>query len=86
MKRYGWFLLLLAAAAPVFAASSITVDQLKQKLDSMHQSYKDDAEVATWLKEVTLSEQLTQSDRVGGRVAPAVLPHHRTCGSASGGS
>jgi len=24
--------------------------------------------------------------RVGGRVAPAVLPHHRTCGSASGGS
>jgi len=63
MKRYGWFLLLLATAAPVFAASSITVDQLKQKLDSMHQSYKDDAEVATWLKEVTLSEQLTQSDR-----------------------
>ncbi len=24
-------------------------------------------------------------DRVGGGVAPAVLPHHRTCGSASGG-
>ena len=24
--------------------------------------------------------------RVGGRVTPAVLPHHRTCGSASGGS
>ena len=26
------------------------------------------------------------ADRVGGGVAPAVLPHHRTCGSASGGS
>ena len=25
-------------------------------------------------------------DRVGGEVALAVLPHHRTCGSASGGS
>src|SRR5271157_5115229 len=25
-------------------------------------------------------------DRVGGGVAPAVLPHHRTCGSAAGGS
>jgi hypothetical protein len=25
-------------------------------------------------------------NRVGGRVTPAVLPHHRTCGSASGGS
>lgn len=24
--------------------------------------------------------------RVGGGVTPAVLPHHRTCGSASGGS
>src|ERR1039458_7651079 len=29
---------------------------------------------------------LSQSDRVGGRVTPAVLPHHRTCRSASGGS
>jgi hypothetical protein len=27
-----------------------------------------------------------KTDRVGGGVAPAVLPHHRTCGSASGGS
>ncbi|HHM05688.1 MAG TPA: hypothetical protein ENJ19_08090 [Gammaproteobacteria bacterium] len=25
-------------------------------------------------------------DRVGGGVTPAVLSHHRTCGSASGGS
>jgi hypothetical protein len=30
--------------------------------------------------------ELEVGDRVGGRVAPAVLPHHRTCGSASGGS
>jgi hypothetical protein len=25
-------------------------------------------------------------NRVGGGITPAVLPHHRTCGSASGGS
>ena len=25
-------------------------------------------------------------DRVGGGITPAVLPHHRTCRSASGGS
>src|SRR5438094_315391 len=25
-------------------------------------------------------------DRVGGELAPAALPHHRTCGSAYGGS
>ena len=29
---------------------------------------------------------LLEGNRVGGRVTPAVLPHHRTCGSASGGS
>jgi hypothetical protein len=27
-----------------------------------------------------------QADRVGGGVTPAVLSHHRTCGSAYGGS
>jgi hypothetical protein len=29
---------------------------------------------------------LPGAHRVGGGVTPAVLPHHRTCGSASGGS
>ena len=29
---------------------------------------------------------LPGAHRVGGRVTPAALPHHRTCGSASGGS
>ena len=33
-----------------------------------------------------LKRYMQSADRVGGRVAPAVLPHHRTCGSASGGS
>ena len=28
----------------------------------------------------------TQAIGIGGRVAPPPLPHHRTCGSASGGS
>jgi hypothetical protein len=62
MKRFGWILLLLAVSTPTWAASSVTVDQMKQKLISLHQSYKEDAEIATWLKEVTLSEQLTQSE------------------------
>jgi hypothetical protein len=30
--------------------------------------------------------RLAPSDRVGGELAPAALPHHRTCGSAYGGS
>ncbi|MBM4312933.1 MAG: hypothetical protein FJ122_03330, partial [Deltaproteobacteria bacterium] len=39
----------------------------------------------------TLAVRLTlppagRTNRVGGGVTPAVLPHHRTCGSASGGS
>jgi hypothetical protein len=35
--------------------------------------------------EVVLPPQ-ERTDRVGGGITPAVLPHHRTCGSASGGS
>jgi hypothetical protein len=33
-----------------------------------------------------INDYQLKSDRVGGGVTPAVLPHHRTCGSASGGS
>ena len=29
---------------------------------------------------------LERDDRVGDRVTPVALPHHRTCGSAYGGS
>jgi hypothetical protein len=32
------------------------------------------------------SECAMPGDRVGGGITPAVLPHHRTCRSASGGS
>ncbi|EDV4946390.1 hypothetical protein YN33_002393 [Salmonella enterica subsp. enterica] len=30
--------------------------------------------------------QLQRDNRVGGGITPAVLSHHRTCGSAYGGS
>jgi len=32
------------------------------------------------------SQKVPKANRVGGGVTPAVLPHHRTCGSAYGGS
>jgi hypothetical protein len=34
----------------------------------------------------SLAAEHARRDRVGGGISPAVLPHHRTCGSASGGS
>ncbi len=70
MKRFGWILLLFVAAAPAWAARKITVEQLKETLVSLHQAYKEDAEVATRLKEVELSEELTPNAKKG--LAPYV--------------
>jgi hypothetical protein len=48
-----------------------------------------------WTLEAMLQPQVLLKDShcvvnraigIGGRVAPPPLPHHRTCGSASGGS
>jgi hypothetical protein len=44
------------------------------------------ADVWRYLSAVEDQLGLRYADRVGGGVTPAVLPHHRTCGSASGGS
>src|SRR5271157_1379354 len=63
MKRFVWILLLLAAAAPAWAATSVTIDQLKQKLVSFQQNLKGDVDVAAWMSQVALNEQLTRSDR-----------------------
>lgn len=74
MKRFGWILLLLAASTPTWAASSVTVDQMKQKLVSLQQSLKGDVDVAAWLSQVELSEQLTRKDRSAlEQVAPGPL-------------
>jgi hypothetical protein len=61
MKRFGWILVLLMMTAPAWAAKTLTIQQLKDLLVSMQQSHKSDAEVATKLKQVELSEELTLS-------------------------
>jgi hypothetical protein len=61
MKRFGWVLLLFVAAMPAWAAKKITVGQLQDLLRSMQQDKKSDADVATALKQIELSEELTRS-------------------------
>ena len=61
MKRFGWILVLLVVAAPAWAAKTITILELKQALISLQQAKKGDEEVATKLKDVALSEELTQA-------------------------
>jgi hypothetical protein len=60
MKRLIWILALLMLAAPARSANKkITVQQLKDLLVSLQQAKKPDAEVASQLKQVELSEELT---------------------------
>ncbi|MGO9776967.1 MAG: hypothetical protein ACLPM3_10330 [Terracidiphilus sp.] len=51
--------MLLMMTAPAWSAKTLTIQQLKDLLVSMQQSNKSDAEVATKLKQVELSEELT---------------------------
>ena len=59
MKRLGWALLLLVAVSPAWA-KKITVQQLKDLLASLQQAKKTDAEVASELMQVELTEELTR--------------------------
>jgi hypothetical protein len=61
MKRFGWILVLLMLATPAWAAKKITVQQLKDLLSSLQTGKKGDAEVASELQQVELSEELTRS-------------------------
>ncbi len=63
MKPFAWILLLLAAAAPAWAARKTTVLQLKDMLMALDQAKKNDEEVATQLKDIDLSEELTGATR-----------------------
>ena len=65
MKRFGWILVILLAASPAWAAKKITVAQLKEMMASMQQAKKADAEVATELKQVELTEELTSATMNG---------------------
>jgi len=53
------------AAAPAWAAKKITVQELKETLLSLQQARKSDEEVATQLKQVELSEELTRGAIAG---------------------
>ena len=61
MKRFGWILVLVLAASPAWAAKDITVQQLKDLLVSLQQAKKTDADVASALKQVVLTEELTRA-------------------------
>jgi hypothetical protein len=78
MKRLGWILIVLSVASPAWAAKKITVQQLQEMLASFHQAMKTDAEVATELKQVELTEELTPG-AIGSMVVnlPGVLSNEQ---------
>ncbi|MGO9339457.1 MAG: hypothetical protein ACLPY1_18315 [Terracidiphilus sp.] len=60
MKRLVWFALILSVAVvPAWATKKVTVQELKELLISLQESRKGDGDIATALKEVELSEELT---------------------------
>jgi hypothetical protein len=61
MKRIQWIALLLLATTPAWsAAKKISVAELKDMLQTMHQQGKSDADVANALKQIQLTEELTR--------------------------
>lgn len=60
-QRLALILLLLAIAVPAWAGKKITVGQLEELLRTMQQDKKADADVATELKQIELSEELTRT-------------------------
>ena len=61
MRRCGWLLVVLMLASPAWAARKVTVQQLKELLVSLQQANKSDADVASALKMIELSEELTRT-------------------------
>jgi hypothetical protein len=60
MKRLGLAVMLVVAiSSPAWAARKMTVQELKEVLISQQQARKSDQDVATRLKEIELSEELT---------------------------
>jgi len=77
MKPFGWILILLFAV-PAWSVSTrkITVDQLKALLVSLQDGKKSDQEVATELKQVELTEELTSD--LKNSLTPYVPGHETT--------
>jgi len=61
MNRLRWLLVVLMLASPAWAARKVTVQQLKELLVSFQQANKSDADVASALKQIELSEELTRT-------------------------
>jgi len=61
MKRLVWILAMMMMAAPAWAAKKVNVGQLEDLLRSLQRAQKADAEVATQLKQVELTQELTRS-------------------------
>jgi len=61
MNRLGWLLVVLMLASHAWAARKVTVQQLNELLVSLQQAKKSDADVASALKQIELSEELTRT-------------------------
>jgi tetratricopeptide (TPR) repeat protein len=61
VKRFVCILALIVLALPAWPAKKISVGELEDSLKTMQAEKKSDAEVATALKQVELSEELTRS-------------------------
>src|SRR5579863_1577761 len=73
MRRWGWILMVALGAMPAWGAKKVTVAELKATLESMHKDNKSDADVASALKQLELSEELTRNtmnDLVGDTPGP----------------
>lgn len=73
MKRFGWIFIIFLAATPTWCAKKITVAELEQLLTSLRDQKKPDAEAASALKQVELSEALSRS-RMNGFVSLVAGP------------
>ena len=61
MKRFICILALASAALPAWSARKITIAELTDMLKTMHEQQKTDADVATALKQIQLSELLDRN-------------------------
>lgn len=61
MRRFGLLLLALLMVVPSWAEKKFTVQQLSDLLETMQQKKKSDAEIASELKQISLSEQLPRA-------------------------
>jgi hypothetical protein len=61
VKRFLWLVVILLIASPGWAAKKMTVQQLKDLLAADQKSQKSDADVATELKDVELTDELSHS-------------------------